>query len=114
MARHGFGRGEYKYFAYPLPEFIEWLRLSLYPRSRRSPTAGTRRCGSARFPDNLAAYRKRCHAAGQRRPTPLLLRYGPEDYNCLHQDLYGEHVFPLQLTVLLSQPDATSPAASSS
>ena len=106
MARHGFGRGEYKYFAYPLPEPVAALRHDALPRgSRRSPTAGTRRWASAvRYPAEHAAFLARCHAAGQARPTPLLLRYGPGDYNCLHQDLYGEHVFPLQVAFLLSEP----------
>lgn len=105
MQRHNFGRGEYKYLAYPLPEPVAGLRAALYPVLARVANAWRRALGeTAHFPTTLDAYLAQCHAAGQTRPTPLLLRYVAGDYNCLHQDLYGELVFPLQLTVLLSDP----------
>ena len=105
MARHGFGRGEYKYFHYPLPDLVADLRTELYARLAPLANGWNERMGVAiRYPAGHREFVDRCHRAGQEKPTPLLLRYGADDYNCLHQDLYGEHVFPFQVAILLAQP----------
>lgn len=105
MSRHGFGRGEYKYFSYPLPDIIADLRETFYTQLVPLANHWNELMNiDVRYPENHDAFIERCHTAGQKRSTPLLLKYGPDDYNCLHQDLYGEHVFPMQVVFLLSQP----------
>lgn len=105
MQQHAYGRGEYRYFAYPLPDIVARLRETLYPPLAEIANAWRRTLREAgSFPPSLPEFIEQCHAAGQTRPTPLMLRYGPGDFNCLHQDLYGDLVFPLQVVILLSEP----------
>lgn len=105
MARHGFGKGEYRYFKYPLPDLLGGLRSALYPRLAGVANAWNLRMGiDERYPDEHASFLRECHEAGQTRPTPLLLQYVPGDFNCLHQDLYGDLAFPIQVAILLSEP----------
>jgi uncharacterized protein len=105
MARHGFGKGEYRYFKYPLPDLLGNIRTALYPHLVDIANEWNERMGmDRRFPDNHASFLQQCHDAGQIRPTPLLLQYAPGDFNCLHQDLYGDLAFPIQVAILLSQP----------
>lgn len=107
MRRHGFGQGEYKYFAYPLPDPVTDLRTALYPQLAKIANRWEEQLGTGRsYPGDHPSMLQRCHADGQIRPTPLILKYGPGDYNCLHQDLYGEHLFPIQVVVLLSEVNA--------